>query len=231
MKQLYTVFILCLISWLPSTAQKNTPDSLLTGLRISTNLVTLREPDGGVSLALEYRYKKNWSVLVEGTWIFIDEKSDYNLRGRYTPMAKGFRIRPEIRYYLPGKAHTYKLFFAQEISYKRVSYLEEWIQPVKSDPVAGGWDIDYEKISTYRKVKNIYGTSGKMGGQLFFDAQHKYMLEFYIGIGIKYRDVAFKDKVPSADSYLEDNSSYLVDSPTTGWDINIPMGIKVGYRF
>lgn len=229
MKQLYTVFILCLLIYTPSTAQRNTPDSLLTGLRISTNLVTLREPDGGISVALENRYKKNWSVLVEGTWIFIDEKGDYNLRGRYTPKAKGFRIRPEIRYYMPGKAHTYKLFFAQEISYKRVSYLEEWIQQMGVNPNNG--TFDYEKISAYEKVKNIYGTSGKMGCQFFFDARHKYMMEFYIGLGIKYRDVAFKDKVPSADSYLENNSSYLVDEPKTGWDINIPMGIKIGYRF
>lgn len=229
MKHLYTVLILCLLIATSSKAQRNTPDSLLTGLRISTNLVTLREPDGGVSLALEYRYKKNWSVLVEGTWIFIDEKSDYSLRGQYTPMAKGFRIRPEIRYYLPGRGRTYKLFFAQEISYKRVSYLEEWIQPVKANP--NSTEIDYEKISTYEKVKNNYGTSGKMGCQLFFDAGHKFMVEFYIGLGLKYRDVAFKDKAPSFDSYLENNRSYLVDAPKTGWDINVPMGIKLGYRF
>ncbi|SDG06513.1 DUF3575 domain-containing protein [Chitinophaga filiformis] len=229
MKQLSTILILCLLITISSEAQRNTPESMLTGLRISTNLVTLKEPDGGVSLALEYRYKKNWSVLMEGTWIFIDEKADYNIRGRYTPMAKGFRIRPEIRYYVPGRGQVYKLFFAQEISYKRVSYLEEWIQPVKSNP--SGWDVDYEQISAYEKVKNIYGTAGKVGCQLFFDRSHKFMIEFYIGLGLKYRDVAFKNKVPSADSYLEDNSSYLADVPKTGWDINVPMGIKVGYRF
>lgn len=229
MKHLYAILILCLLITTSAKAQRNTPDSLLTGLRISTNLVTLREPDGGVSLALEYRYKKNWSVLAEGTWIFIDEKADYNLRGRYSPMAKGFRIRPEIRYYLPGRAHTYKLFFAQEISYKRVNYLEEWIEPVRSDPTS--WKPDYEKITAYEKVKNIYGTSGKMGCQLFFDKPHKFMIELYIGLGLKYRDVDFKNKIPSADSYLEDNNSYTADEPRTGWDINVPMGIKVGYRF
>lgn len=229
MKQLYTVLILCLFITASSKAQKNTPDPQLTGLRISTNLVTLREPDGGVSLALEYRYKKNWGVLMEGTWIFIDEKADYNVRGKYTPMAKGFRIRPEIRYYMPGSRHVYKLFFGQEISYKRVSYLEEWITPVTSDP--RGWGVDYEQISAYEKVKNIYGTSGKVGCQLFFDKQHKFMIEFYIGLGLRYKDVAFKNKVPPAGSYLENNSSYLGDTPETGWDINIPMGIKVGYCF
>lgn len=229
MKQRYTVLIVCLLIAISSKGQKNTPDSLLTGWRISTNLVTLREPDGGVSLALEYRYKKNWSVLAEGTWIFMDEKADFDMRNKYAPMAKGFRIRPEIRYYVPGRGHSYKLFFAQEISYKRVSYLEEWIQPVRSNP--SGWDVDYEKISTYEKVKNIYGTSGKVGAQFFFDARHKYMFELYIGLGLKYRDVAFKDKAPSADSYLENNGSYLVDEPRTGLTINMPMGIKVGYCF
>lgn len=231
MRQLYAILILCLLIAASSKAQRNTPDSLLTGLRISTNLVTLREPDGGVSLALEYRYKKNWSVLIEGTWIFIDEKADYDLRGKYTPMAKGFRVRPEIRYYLPGRGHVYKLFFAQEISYKRVSYLEEWIQPVRATPNSPV--ADYERISTYDKVKNIYGTSGKVGVQLFFDARHRYMIEFYIGLGLKYRDVAFKDEfhVPSITSYQEKDYSYIVDSPYTGWDINIPMGIKIGYRF
>ncbi|PSL30749.1 DUF3575 domain-containing protein [Chitinophaga ginsengisoli] len=228
MKQLSIVLILCLLTTISSKAQRNTPDELLTGLRISTNLVTLKEPDGGVSLALEYRYKKNWSVVMEGTWIFIDEKADYNIRGRYTPMAKGFRIRPEIRYYVPGRGQGYKLFFAQEISYKRVSYREEWIKSVMSDPNSGP---DYEQISAYEKVKNIYGTAGKVGCQLFFDRSHKFMIEFYIGLGLKYRDVAFKDEVPPAGSYLEDNSSYLADVPKTGWNINVPMGIKVGYRF
>lgn len=231
MKQLYTILILCLLIAIPSKGQRlgNTPDSLLTGLRISTNILTLREPDGGISLALENRYTKEWSVLIEGTWIFIDEKGDYNLRGQYTPKAKGFRIRPEIRYYMPGRGHKYKLFFAQEISYKRVSYLEEWIQKVGENTSGGTYD--YEKMTAYDKVKTIVGTSGKMGLQFFFDPRHKYMMELYVGLGIKYRKVKFKGDGPSYGSYLEDNISYFMDEPKTGWDINIPMGIKVGYRF
>jgi hypothetical protein len=231
MKQLYTILILCLLVTVSSKGQRrgNAPDSLLTGLRISTNILTLREPDGGISLALENRYTKEWSVLVEGTWIFIDEKGDYNLRGQYTPKAKGFRIRPEIRYYMPGRGHKYKLFFAQEISYKRVSYLEEWIHPVGGN--AYGENFNYEKIVSYDKVKTIIGTSGKMGLQFFFDPRHKYMMELYVGLGIKYRKVKFKDEIPPYISYIEDNDSYLMSAPESGWNINIPMGIKVGYRF
>lgn len=231
MKQLYTILISCLLIAVSSKGQRRegTPDSLLTGLRISTNLLTLREPDGGISLALENRYTKEWSVLVEGTWIFIDEKGDYNLRGQYSPKAKGFRIRPEIRYYMPGRGHKYKLFFAQEISYKRVSYLEEWIHRVGENST--GDYFNYEKITPYDKVKTIIGTSGKMGLQFYFDPRHKYIMELYIGLGIKYRKVKFKDEVPTYGSYMEDNSSYFLNAPESGWNINIPMGIKVGYRF
>jgi hypothetical protein len=229
MKQLYAGIIIALFVSTSLQAQNAKPDASIKGLIVSTNLVSLREPDGGVSLALEYRYSKNWSLLAEGTWIFIDEKEDYNLKGRYTPMAKGFRIRPEIRYYLPGKKGTYKMFFAQEISYKRVSYLEEWIEAVRETPNTG--TVDYEKITAYRKTKAMYGTSGKFGFQVFFDQQRRCMFELYIGLGLKYRDVSFKDNTPPAGSYMEANYSYTAEEPKTGWDINVPMGLKLGYRF
>ncbi|PWV49739.1 DUF3575 domain-containing protein [Chitinophaga sp. S165] len=230
MKQLYTILILCLLVVVSLKGQqRGTPDSLLTGVRISTNLLTLREPDGGISLALENRYTKEWSVLVEGTWIFIDEKSDFGLRGQYTPKAKGFRIRPEIRYYMPGRGHKYKLFFAQEISYKRVSYLEEWIHREGENPNNG--TFNYEKITPYDKVKTIIGTSGKMGLQFYFDPRHKFIMELYVGLGIKHRKIKFKDEVPIYGSYLEDNDGYFFDTLESGWNINIPMGLKVGYRF
>jgi hypothetical protein len=250
MKQLYTAFI-CLYFVMPAVAQKRTrinagepgitthlvsyahrgvADSLITGWRISTNLITLLSPDGGLSLAAEYRPTASWGIVLEGGWIFIDEKKVYDMRGEFTPKAAGFYVRPEIRYYLPGKYKKYRWFFGHEFSYKKVNFLEERIVRVGVDP--DGDYFDYEQLSAYEKAKELYGTSGKVGLQFFADKKHHILFEVYIGLGVKYRVFSYKQQ-PPAGSYLEDRNYSFDNLPDKNhlWDISMPIGMKIGYRF
>ncbi|MBW8685022.1 DUF3575 domain-containing protein [Chitinophaga rhizophila] len=214
-----------------SFSHKGVDESLLTGWSLSTNLLSLYAADGGISLAAEYRFNKSWSVVVEGCGIFIDSKNFYDLRGRFTPKAQGFYVRPEIRYYLPGKYRRYRWFFGQEIAYKQVAFLEERIERIGgSNPDEGIYD--YEKLSVYDKTKRIYSTSGKFGMQTFFDKQHHFLFEFHAGLGVRYKTYSYKAE-PPASSYLEDRN-YNFDSREDRrylWDISIPMAVKFGYRF
>jgi len=229
MKKLYILPILFLLSGMAVYAQqeKEAHPSSVHGLIIGTNVVSLLEPDGGISLSLEHRFASGWSVLVEGTAIFIDNKDHFDLRGRYTPLAEGLRIRPEVRYYTPGKGRSYRLFFGQEFMYKQVAYNEEWITRISDSPT--GYE-GYEKIATYRKSKDIFGSAGKFGFQVYFDRHKKYMFELFVGVGLKYTNVKFTVQEPPAGSYLE-SYHYSWDEVRTGLNINVPMGLKLGYRF
>lgn len=225
MKHLY-IFFLFIVTAFPARAQRyDLPDSLLAGLNISTNLVSLYEPDAGPAIALEYRATRAWSVLLEGAWICYDLKSEYGLRGEYTPMAKGFRLRPEVRYYLPGKRNTYVFFFSHELMYKRVNFLEERIVQKET---GGGYY--YEQLKAYEKTKQLFGTSGKFGFQRYVDRHHRLFIELYVGIGLKYRTSSYKEE-PPAGSYLEKNDKYFFENLHDGWLLYTPFGLKVGYHF
>lgn len=229
MKHFYSLFlILALPLTVISQRRGDTPGSMITGWRISTNIMSLYEPDAGPALAVEYRPDKSWSVLLEGAWICYDLKDVYDLRGEYTPMAKGLRLRPEVRYYLPGKKRkSYVFFFSQELMYKRVNFLEERIVP-KGGNTSG--NFDYEQLTAYKKTKQLFGTAGKFGFQRFVDRPHHVFIELYFGIGLKYRTSSYKEQ-PPASSYLEDNDKYSWEVRNDGWLLYTPLGFKVGYRF
>jgi len=229
MKQHYLLPVLLLFVCFSAYAQKQKEErpAAVQGFVIGTNMVSLLEPDGGISLSGEYRFASGWSVQTELTAIFIDNKDHFDLRGRYTPLAEGFRIRPEVRYYLPGKGHKYRLFFGQEIVYKHVAFNEEWITRIQNDPT--GYE-GYERIATYRKSKDIFGSAGKFGFQVYFDKKSRYMFELFVGLGLKYTKVKFSDQKPPEGSYLE-YYHYSWDEVRTGRNINVPMGLKLGYRF
>ncbi|ACU63849.1 DUF3575 domain-containing protein [Chitinophaga pinensis] len=206
------------------------PDSILTGWRVSSNLLTLHHPDGGISAAIEYRFRPDWGVLVEGGWIFIDEKKLYDMRGQFTPKAKGYYVRPEIRYYLSGKHGKHRLFFSQDFFYRKVSFYEERIVKMNVDPRDGS--ADYEQLSTYGKTKEMFGTDSKVGFQTFFGNNHRIVFEAYVGLGLKYRKFTYDRPVPP-NSYLEDRNYNFDDAPDRNniWDGAFPVGLKIGYRF
>ncbi|SFO60837.1 Protein of unknown function [Chitinophaga sp. YR627] len=206
------------------------PDSILTGWRVSSNLLTLHHPDGGISAAVEYRFRPSWGVLLEGGWIFIDEKKLYNMRGKFTPKAKGYYVRPEIRYYMPGRHGKYRLFFSQDFFYRKVSFYEERIERINADPTGGMYN--YEKLSTYGKTKETFGTDTKFGFQTYFGNDHRVMFEVYVGLGVKYRKFTYDRPVP-VNSYVEDRNYNFDDAPDRNniWDGAFPVGLKLGYRF
>lgn len=179
---------------------------------ISTNTFTLTEPDGGPSLALEYRFNLHWSVLVEGTAILYD-LSENETAGPN----KGFRIRPEVRYYFAGKHKTFRGFFGIETSYKQVDFHEYATMDHENY---------YERI-TYPRRKKMAGAAFKAGFQTYFDKNRRIMFELYGGAGLKYR--------PADEGGVPEN--VYVSRFKDAWEFgrnglwpNIPMGVKIGYR-
>jgi hypothetical protein len=183
------------------------------GLLISTNVFSITEPDGGPSLAVEYRYSLHWSVLLEGTAILYQFMGEDALEHA----TSGFRLRPEVRYYFAGKHKTYRGFFSVEGSYKQVRYYE----PVTLDQ--GNY---YEK-STYQRTKRMGGGAFKIGFQTYFGKKKHIMFELYGGVGLKYR--TYDDAAMPDNAYIPTfRDAFKFDDP--GLMPNIPMGVKFGYR-
>lgn len=214
---------------LVSYSHRGMPDSVLHGWRISTNLISLISPDGGISLAGEYRFNKSWSVVTEAAWIFIDSKNAFDIRGKYTPKAKGFYVRPEIRYYLPGKRSRYRMFFGHEFSYKKVDFIEERIEKIGLDQSG---HFDYERLTPYDKTKQLYSSASKFGVQFLVGPEHRILIEGFVGLGVKYREYSYA-RQPAVGSYLEDKNYSFEDDRDNNhlWTIAMPLAIKIGYRF
>ncbi|MET6997231.1 DUF3575 domain-containing protein [Chitinophaga defluvii] len=179
---------------------------------ISTNVFSLTEPDGGPSLALEYRFNLHWSILVEGTAILYDLTE--NEAGGSN---KGYRIRPEARYYFAGKHKTFRGFFGVEASYKQVDF-QEYVT------------LDHENYyerTAYSRRKKMGGGAFKIGFQTFFDKNRRIIFELYGGAGFKYRHTD-KKGMPENVYVPRFKNPWRLDED--GLMPNIPMGVKIGYR-
>jgi len=229
MKQLYLLSVLFLFVSFSVYAQQGKKMPSVSGFSLSTNILTPLEPDGGISFVMEQRYANGWSILAETTAILFDNRNEYGVDGSDIPMTKGFRLRPEVRYYIPGHSYRYRLFFAQELLIKRVVYNESWHE-YREDPTDPYNSYDMGPVA-YKRRKTILGTSGKVGFQVFFDKENKYLFEMHVGLGIKHTNVKFADKgrTPGEGAYVP-SKILSFPTPSDGWHASMPLGVKFGVR-
>ncbi|WP_343667697.1 DUF3575 domain-containing protein [Chitinophaga sp.] len=211
MKQIYfLILLLCCMTTVK--AQSN-----LTGLRAFVNVVSFSEPDGGPALGLEYRIKNNLSVALEGQWIL------YNLN-HYERDNHGFRITPDIKFFLPGRSKHYKMFFAAQALYKQVNLYQNYIVPHIED----GRQV-YEELKPYELQKQMFALGGRFGFQTNFGGENeKFFFEASVGLGLKWRWTHYNQDPPE-NSYKEGNDWFHVNSNDVLPDI--PFKVRFGYRF
>ncbi|RFM36598.1 DUF3575 domain-containing protein [Chitinophaga silvisoli] len=209
MKQLYFIFLLtgCMMV---ARAQ-----SSLKGMRIFVNVPSFTEFDGGPALGLEYRIKNNISVALEGQWILYDA-NDWDAESH------GFRFTPEIKFFLPGRKHRYKWFFAAQALYKQVNSFEDYIIPHYEDN-----EQVYEELRTFEKQKQVFAFGGRFGVQSNFGGKkEKFFVELSVGSGFRWKGTHFIQRPPEGS--MKRGRKPLFD--TEGWLPDVPFKVRFGYR-
>lgn len=190
------------------------------GLTLSTNVLSVFEPEGGPTLGLEYRFGLHVAVAADVTALLYTMPELYNDDERHS----GYRIQPQIKFYLPGKRHGYLMYVSLMGLYKSVHYY------TMSDGY--GYYDGNEYISVpgvrYREHKQIIAGSTNFGFQKFLDEERHFMIEFYGGMGLRSKLRTGKPAVPGVtEDYRNDDYDGLDDGI---WP-HVTAGIKFGYRF
>lgn len=156
-----------------------------------------------------------------------DKEDEYN--------HKGYKLRFELKYFIK-KQTNYGLYTSCELFYMRnvsgvngtfivsdtsFDYSFEMPEGYETDPR----EIEYVDYFTNDKTK--YGANVKFGVKVF---PGSFMLESYIGLGI-----ANRNNKHSGRENINDKESYndVLHDTVKGekWIFNLPLNIKVGYRF
>lgn len=193
----------------------------LPGVRAFLNIPGFVEPDGGLAMGIEYRFSKHVSLAVEGTWIFLDNNlnPDHPRRDNH-----GFRISPEVKFFIPGKRERYKWFFAVQTLYKEVNSFRDYIVP----KYEGGEPV-YEQLIPYEWKKRAVAFGGRMGVQTNFGGkQERMFFEASLGMGVKYKWGGFLEQPPK-DSRRRGGKPWI--DTDEGWYPDLPFKVRLGYRF
>lgn len=193
----------------------------LKGVSAFLHIPGFVEPDGGLAMGVEYRFSKHISVSVEGTWIFLNNDLELHKRAEDN---HGFRISPEVKFYIPGRKERYKWFFAVQTMYKEVTSLHDYIVPIYEND-----EQVYEQLIGYEWRKQAVAFGGRMGVQTNFGGKKERMFfEASLGMGVKYKWGGFLQEPPKGSS-RRDGKPWI--STDEGWYPDLPFKVRLGYRF
>lgn len=193
----------------------------LKGVQAFLTLPAFVEPDGGLAMGVEYRFSKHISVALEGHWIFMNSKIDLEKRfeGNH-----GYRITPEVKFFIPGRKERYKWYFAVQTLYKEVSSFRDYIVPVYED----GEQVS-EQLTAYERKKHAVAFGGRMGVQTNFGGkQERLFFDASLGMGVKYKWGGFLQE-PPAGSRRKGGKPWI--DTDEGWYPDLPFKVRLGYRF
>jgi hypothetical protein len=193
------------------------------GVILSTNFLSLFEPEGGPTVGVEFRTSLNWAFGLDAMAIaynmpFLFDYDDSNHHG--------YRLSPQIKYYFAGKKSSYRGYIGLMGMYKSVSYTTMSGSYGHYDDVTG----NYVYTEPERYKRNKYATAGSIniGFQKFLDRDNHIFFEFFGGVGLRYQwrkgKPSFADAVPD---YDEEYREGIKD----GVYPHMTAGIKLGYRF
>ncbi|HEY0274214.1 MAG TPA: hypothetical protein VGC22_13565, partial [Chitinophaga sp.] len=146
---------------------------------------------------------------------------------------RGYRLRPEFRFFLPeGRPRICHWFTGLEVGYKHAVLWEEFAVTKQ------GLDDDtYQQLQYFRNAKENWEGAIKMGAQYYFGQHQHLVLEWSVGMGVKYRRFHSLDPVPPGSVNVLDlngnpnshNNNYL--DAHTRLLLTMPFTLKFAYRF
>ncbi|SFO60815.1 hypothetical protein SAMN05428949_5988 [Chitinophaga sp. YR627] len=190
-------------------AEKKLPNR--KGLILNTTLSSLTEPEGGPSVGLEYRLSESVAIGVDATAILYTLPETYEgENGR-----RGFRIRPEIKLFPSWWSNQHRSFYLSLMgTYRQTSY--EDIHYRMPDAV--------EYLVKYKK--RVYAGSANLGLQRYFGAEGRFIMDMYVGVGLRHRRTT-----PNDSYYSESWETPFFRIDEDGFNPQFAFGFKLGYRF
>ncbi|MBE7443641.1 MAG: hypothetical protein HS119_14435 [Flavobacteriales bacterium] len=240
MKFHYSTFILAFLLILGSFGKMNAQEEVKKGNYIhKANSIffapiNLFDPiNPSFQVGYERMFYPKWALQIEGAyiirngllmWIF---PHDYNNRGYKLRLELKYYLKKESNYglytsyelfYLKNKSDVYRGFIVSDTSY---NYSFEFNEGYENDP-----KIEY--IDFYTNEKTKHGMNFKFGFKVY---PGSFMLEAHVGMGFVYRINKHTNRENKNDKPEDDSFFYDQNNEGKSWILNLPLNIKVGYRF
>lgn len=172
----------------------------------------------GVELSYERRYKTRWSNQVAGTYLL--PRSVY-AQDDVAPDKKGFKIAIEQKYYL-GKLVHKGTYLAGEVEYM-----------YSRNRAAMNFGPSFYQYyrDTFELSKNNICLNLKFG---YYTGFKRIVVDFYGGIGLLYRNATHTGRINPQDQLApvrHYNLPIFFNREGRSWNVNFPLGVRVGYLF
>lgn len=191
------------------------------GWLLTTDVSTLIQPEAGPTFGAEYRIDLHWAVALDVTALLYNMPDFYSFESQHM----GFRVLPQVKYYFPGRKHSYRGYVSAQGMYKQVTYHI-------TDMLGRDWNgsqYDYYESIRYRESKSVWAASGNIGFQKFVGKERRMMLEMFAGLGFRYK--SFKQaNIPAGAAIQTNRWNEMNPFEDDGLYPHIAMGFKIGYR-
>lgn len=199
---------------------KKINDSLKNQIKFTPlKLIGLVNP--GLELAYERKTSSKFSTQLMGSLLFDYQKSNTTLAGFRTSIEEKFFYR---------KSAPIGPYLSFEINYLQKKYYDSWnfvVEDIYYNP-------DYENTNysdNYGINKKTLSFNLKWGYQTIIK---RFVIDFYTGLGLKYRDVQHFDRINPNDE-MEDTThssfNFINNREINEWSISLPLAVKVGWVF
>lgn len=195
-------------------------DSLKNQIKFTPlKLIGLVNP--GLEIAFERKTSSQFSTQFMGSVLF-----DYN---NQTPTLVGFRTAIEEKFFYK-KSAPIGPYLGFEINYLQKKYYDTWMFGV-----ANVFDNpNYQNtnyIDRFGINKKTLSFNLKWGFQTIFN---RFVIDFYAGLGLVYREVHHFDRINPNDEMeatRHPNLYYISNREANEWSLSLPLNVKIGWAF
>ena len=205
---------MCLLCMQIALAQKSKPvEDYQKAIHFSP--LALIQVDYTLMAGAEYRPRPNFALIMEAGYIFA---SSYLNDFENQSPGSGFIIRPSVRWYMGNRNRFY---FQPQIYYKLVTHKQvDWVGRDCVDGVPS-----YEELTEFKYRRNIWGANATIGRIVPLGRSEKCFVDFYIGLGVKYKKAVIVNEPHSC--FSPPSILMTPDDPDNGFYPNLPAGIKL----
>lgn len=194
---------------------------------VTANPFSFIEPDAGFTPGFEYFITNKVSVLTDAGIIFYTPSNQNTLAYDARNSQFGYKFKPELRYYTRAKGVADGFFISVEFLYKHVRYNRYDGVPVTDNM----GNFVYTDYSGYKIIKDVLGASGKIGVRNYFGKKNKLGIDFYLGLGYRFKKFQVKDLPPGGNIDEGPFTTFQFDPTwTEGPAVSLPAGIKLIWR-
>ncbi len=202
-------------------------DESLSGILKITPLKVIGTINPGVEISYERWTGELLSTQITASWLLPNGVWDTE---DIKPDRRGYRLALEERFYYQKSAPSGP-YIALEINYLRNTYHSEWMFGVANPMYDPESMVRRNYLDTFGIKKQTISFNLKWGLQTL---SNRFSVDFYIGLGLKYRDVRHFDRIRPSDEMempRHPNIHYISDREDKNLAVSIPLNFKMGWAF